>query len=1153
HSSKNFNISLPMEGANDSSSRRQNNSRDDTEDGTETIPGQRGSDANMDSSTSEPKIQTEAWVSSSAADKDNVSNNSLSSSDDSLEGDEPAALLENQVAHPTGIVLHRAGYYTMPSLEELACLMNDDGTCVVENFTVGREGYGNVFFPDPINVGGLNLDEIVHFRHKEIMLYPDDEKKPPVGVGLNRRAQVTLDRVWPLDKTTHSPITDPERLKQMDYEAKLRHVCAKLKTRFLDYRPQTGSWVFKVDHFSKYGLSDSDEDDLPESDIKKLKQAPSLPQQDKLKQLKPKLPVSDKESLYISDEVNHVEMTADVDEFGRGLVPVLLEDDQDMEEGLRRQLADEELDKMHQSPTVQLAKHIGSPPHKVQLMKASFFMEDEDDLGSDYMELTEYETSRMLYTDYTEELEHDKSVSAIKLQKSFPMFRTQFSAQESSPQRTQLSVKGLEEPEVRPPVEFTSGPWIHPPIVRPKMRVLRHQAEVVPLGESSIGHMSANCVVNMALVFGRSFRAGWGQDCSLVTLNTQSAGTVVPLRGELRDLNTFTSGRALGDRSHCIVQRLRICGGGTHSTAEFTECIEPHLKIQLEHSEMHLEEECPHVVPRLGVDALHAHCAVADELHTRGSDDLLRYNSEVWNLCVALWGNLPDLDADSRSHNTVMLRRQAVSEWLEDVLSNTVKQETATLLENPHDDEHHIPVVLSLLTGRKILDACQQTQQSGDHYMSLMLAQLGSGPAARQYVQQQLVNWQEVEADSFVHRDRMKLLMLVAGIPLFTGTHDTINVCEGLDWKRAFALHLWYMCSPVASITDALLQYEQAFAPENEQNVYAKSPEPSYCSNEEQRVWDMCYHLLKLFSTKSHPLEQLLSPGTHTLDPLDYRLSWLMLQVLLSLGYSHISDYCLALIHVSFASQLESQGLWHWAIFVLLHINNPYNRKAAVLDMLGRHVQLSESEEYLAKVKFVCDKLNIPSQWVYEAKAHSSHGLHKDAAYYLIKAGLWNKSHQVIMRHIAADAVVNENYEYLRDLLVELVPTDRSSTVSGWGNEGQLLWDYLRIVAQVDALLAKQDVGFGYQLEKLQPQLSALCARINMLPCPTAMDKLCQSEIAKRTMHVVRNVLMLQKGEYGVSPRVLAHLVSQLPLPEDYALQELRQVVGSCVAESMHL
>lgn len=86
----------------------------------------------------------------------------------------------------------------------------------------------------------------VHFRHKEVIIYPDDEAKPPVGQGLNRKAQVTLDRVWPHDKSLHKPITDPNRLSTMDYEEKLRRVSAKHDTRFLEYRPETGSWVFKV-------------------------------------------------------------------------------------------------------------------------------------------------------------------------------------------------------------------------------------------------------------------------------------------------------------------------------------------------------------------------------------------------------------------------------------------------------------------------------------------------------------------------------------------------------------------------------------------------------------------------------------------------------------------------------------------------------------------------------------------------------------------------------------------------------------------------------------------------------------------------------------------------------------------------------------------
>lgn len=66
-------------------------------------------------------------------------------------------------SHPTGVVLRRPDYYTLPSLNELVELMDENGECWVENFVVGREGYGNVIFPGKTNVSGLNLDEIGEF------------------------------------------------------------------------------------------------------------------------------------------------------------------------------------------------------------------------------------------------------------------------------------------------------------------------------------------------------------------------------------------------------------------------------------------------------------------------------------------------------------------------------------------------------------------------------------------------------------------------------------------------------------------------------------------------------------------------------------------------------------------------------------------------------------------------------------------------------------------------------------------------------------------------------------------------------------------------------------------------------------------------------
>lgn len=70
-----------------------------------------------------------------------------------------------------------------------------------------------------------------------------------------------MDRVWPNDKTTKQPITNPDRIAATNFVVKLQRACAKLNTQFVDYRPDTGSWVFNVEHFSKYALVDSDDED----------------------------------------------------------------------------------------------------------------------------------------------------------------------------------------------------------------------------------------------------------------------------------------------------------------------------------------------------------------------------------------------------------------------------------------------------------------------------------------------------------------------------------------------------------------------------------------------------------------------------------------------------------------------------------------------------------------------------------------------------------------------------------------------------------------------------------------------------------------------------------------------------------------------------
>ncbi|VDO38682.1 unnamed protein product [Onchocerca flexuosa] len=165
-------------------------------------------------------------------------------------------------------VYYREDYECEPSLEELAEMaLKNNAICHIKNgFTIRRLAFGSVFWPGPFDLHNVNLDKlgttIVHFRQHEVIVYPDDNLKPPVGQELNRFAEVSLDRVWPRDKKTKEYITDPLRLEEMGYRAKLERASLKMGAKFKDYRPETGTWVFTVPHFTKYGLADDDEDDV---------------------------------------------------------------------------------------------------------------------------------------------------------------------------------------------------------------------------------------------------------------------------------------------------------------------------------------------------------------------------------------------------------------------------------------------------------------------------------------------------------------------------------------------------------------------------------------------------------------------------------------------------------------------------------------------------------------------------------------------------------------------------------------------------------------------------------------------------------------------------------------------------------------------------
>lgn len=79
------------------------------------------------------------------------------------------------------------------------------------------------------------------------------------------------------------------------------------------------------------------------------------------------------------------------------------------------------------------------------------------------------------------------------------------------------------------------------------------------------------------------------------------------------------------------------------------------------------------------------------------------------------------------------------------------------------------------------------------------------------------------------------------------------------------------------------------------------------------------------------------------------------------------------------------------------------------MDVINRHVTVNEDRELSPEEVFVIDELGIPSEWIYHGKATLAltQFRYHDAAYYLIQAREWNEVHEIIIKHIAADAIIN--------------------------------------------------------------------------------------------------------------------------------------------------
>uniref|UniRef100_A0A452ST12 Nuclear pore complex protein Nup98-Nup96 n=1 Tax=Ursus americanus TaxID=9643 RepID=A0A452ST12_URSAM len=1081
------------------------------------------------------------------------------------------------VSFAIGIILTKVGYYTIPSMDDLAKITNEKGECIVSDFTIGRKGYGSIYFEGDVNLTNLNLDDIVHIRRKEVIVYLDDNQKPPVGEGLNRKAEVTLDGVWPTDKTSRCLIKSPDRLADINYEGRLEAVSRKQGAQFKEYRPETGSWVFKVSHFSKYGLQDSDEEEEErpsKTSTKKLKTAPLPPagQATPFQMALNGKPAPPPQSPEVEQLGRVVELDSDMVDITQE--PVL---DSMLEESVPE-------DQEPVSASTHIASSLGINPHVLQIMKASLLADEEDvDMVLDqrFSHLpSKADTSQEICSPRlpisASHSSKSRSLVGGLLQSKFTsgtFLSPSASVQEC---RTPRAASLMNIPSTSPwsvPPPLTSVFTVPSPAPEVQLKTVgtRRQPGLVPL-EKSVTYGKGKLLMDMALFMGRSFRVGWGPNWTLANSGEQLSGSHELENHQIADSMEYgflpnpVAVKSLTESPFKVhLEKLSL---RQKKPDEDLRLYQIPLELKLKHSTVHVDELCPLIVPNPGVAVIHDYAnwvkkASGDFLEAQSEYGLFHW-SLTWTLCEALWGHLkePDSQPDEPSEYIQILeRRRTFSRWLSHTAAPQIEEEVSlTRKDRP------VEAVFSYLTGKRISEACSLAQQSGDHRLALLLSQLVGSQSVRELLTMQLVDWQQLQANCFIQDERLRIFALLAGKPVWQLTeHRQINVCSFLDWKRALAVHLWYLLPPTASISRALSMYEEAFQADR----YACSPLPAYLEdsgcvikeeeNPQRPLQDVCFHLLKLYSDRHYDLNQLLEPRSITADPLDYRLSWHLWEVLRALNYTHLSEQCEGVLQTSYAGQLESEGLWEWAIFVLLHIDNSSMREKAVRELLTRHCQLLETPESWAKETFLTQKLCVPAEWINEAKAvraHMESDKHLEALY-LFKAGHWNRCHKFIIKHLASDAIINENYDYLKGFLEDLAPPERSSLIQDWETSGLVYLDYIRIIDMLHQI--QQADCSVYELEELHARVVSLCSRIQQMQCYNAKDLLAQSDMAKRAANLLRVVWSLQRAPETTSDStpdpqrvplgLLAPHVGQLPMPEDYALEELRGLTQSYLRE----
>lgn len=543
------------------------------------------------------------------------------------------------------------------------------------------------------------------------------------------------------------------------------------------------------------------------------------------------------------------------------------------------------------------------------------------------------------------------------------------------------------------------------------------------------------------------------------------------------------------------------------------------MRIVLETSEIKVVDGVPFASVLPTKSAMKRHQDLAQRTLLMNPDKrTISYYKETWDLVHALWSDL----AWDTNH------REELSQWFRNVLAREVDDLLGEIY--PTSSDLIYKEIFLHLTGFQLSEAAELAIKNCSPNLALLISQMNVNADTKAVLQYQMEQWNSTMALEFMPGVVQKIYMLLAGMLIYDYQSKQgmkrINVCECLNWRQCLAIILWYMTSSTDSISAALYVYKEAYS----KHGVCTKPFPEHL-DENGDILDLQYYLMLLHCDKSVSLEKILHPLTHNSYAGDYRLSWLLLQMLTALRVGVLNEERRVALATSFSSQLESLGLPKWAVFPLLFIKDGTVRKNQIMRTLHRNIDSNWAD---LTEKDLVKQLLIPPGWIHEVMSYKAKLLrqHWQNYQHLSHSQMWNDAHNMAIEYIIPDLIINEKFDIIRTILVSLEKGQKY--ITNWRNQGGLLLGFFKVARECN----KSEIA-RYEALNTHSALLDIITRLPFYPMETSKQIAAASELSKRCYIFAKVLIKVIKPSYKGIAMVTSVELDKLTLPADYFFQAL--------------